>query len=149
MSELKDKISEGILNAVNECMEGLAFMQVSHISFYWAKIEVLQPVKGLLTIAFPKQLMRDIVKAAYGELVSELDENMLKDAVGEIANTVTGILLNTLLPEETPFELGLPQIGTGIPDFPKAPSIIQHLKVEKKLFVVIVSGEDFIEHTWD
>ena len=120
-------IRQAVLDSVSETFETMIFTHVDiteaddidswESSPFWASVDIVSPLKGYLLLVVPEDLAIDITKTLYGwQEAEEPAEIMVKDALAEMTNTITGRLMERLTSEDKTFELGLPETGDGIPD---------------------------------
>ena len=123
---------EALVCAVAETFEGMLFMEVLPADVpepgrdaLWARVPVLEPVAGGVTLLCPPGLARALADALTmgcpgGDLAPEIAcrvalgaERLHLDALAELVNTLAGRLLGRIVPERQAFRLGLPETGTG------------------------------------
>ncbi len=68
---------------------------------------------GQMTLSFPMETARQLVAEMLGMDTEEIDEELLKDGVGEMANIVAGNAKARLQDTSFHFQMGLPSIVVG------------------------------------
>lgn len=116
--------------ALSETFEGLIFeevvlesvtaadLSVYHEECWWVKIELFEPLHCEIMLIVRKDLMVQYTEAIFGMLEDEMpSEPQVLDNLGELMNTVCGRIMALVLPPQTKFRLGLPELGSGkLPD---------------------------------
>ncbi len=106
--------------AVAETMETMAFLEVSPgpdvdgppPDSLLCTIAFIAPYQGQLTLALPPDIARQIALA----LVDSDDQDVVRDIVNEITNTIAGRLLGLVAPPGEQINVGLPQPDTPADD---------------------------------
>ncbi len=138
-------VSDFVLGrAVEESLESLSFLQVTELHLYWGRVGILEPCLGSVTVAFPERLARRIVCDMYSKEAETLSEEIMLDAIAEIANTVAGRLASRVVDPECPFTLGLPSRGIGRPEVESDNAMIRLFDLGGDLFMVSVEGQDLL-----
>jgi len=120
MDEQRQKrMQDVIAQAVSETIENMAFMVVEPLEtcpeaqadMLRAALLVLEPRPAELRLEIPLATAKALARALYNLDEQDITEGMLHDLAGELLNTITGKIMKQVLPPETPFQLGLPEIG--------------------------------------
>ena len=125
---------EALAMAVAETFEGMLFLEAlpsdvpeSSRSVLWARVPVLEPAAGEVTLLCPPGLAQAFAEVLTsgcpgGAMDPEIAcrvgdgaERLQRDVLAELGNTLAGRLLERLVPELRSFRLGLPETGTGHP----------------------------------
>lgn len=114
---------EALLTAVVDTFENLAFMEAEaatngslsddHIR---CRLAIKAPTEGQLELRIGKDLAKRIAGTVWSMQQDDIDEQMLRDTVAEILNTLAGRFMKNIVPEDRTFELGLPEILTASPE---------------------------------
>ena len=136
-----DFLSEALEEAVSESLENMLFSVVYPVEFYWGTVEVLHPLEGKVTVAFPESLAIELVHTIYGFERDMITTDIIFDIIAEIANTVAGRLMNVLIPESDVFELSVPKTGAGPLKPAGSVSCINHYQINDEVYVVRLEGE--------
>ncbi len=119
---------------------------------YWAKLNLLSPHEGFVMILVGNEGAKLIAEAIHGpgddlfaDEPEELPREMVFDTLAELINTIAGRFLNSYLPPDQRFELGLPETGHG-----NVPSVPGNAKswdfmVQEEVLKVTISGDYFIQ----
>lgn len=113
--------SETVAELVSGVLESLAYADVtvdsapfdwSQPGLAWAEIRLDAPRSDHMTLALAEPLAGQLVDDALGGVPPELIAAAIPDFMGELSNTLAGVLLARLHPGE-PIVLGLPETGRG------------------------------------
>lgn len=116
-------LNQAMKNAVSQTFENMAFMEV--IEHYdqefklqlddlaWASLVIKDPVPGEIRLAMPVSSLTQLTATIFALDPSEVDESRSKDILHELLNTIAGLFMTKLLPENQAFEIGLPESGQG------------------------------------
>lgn len=137
-----DFLSAALKEAVSESLENMLFSVVYPVDFYWGSVEVLEPLKGKVTVAFPRSLAIELVHTIYGFEKGMITTDIIFDIIAEIANTVAGRLMNVLVPHSDTFELSVPKTGAGPLEPANGVSCINHYLINDEVYVVRLEGEE-------
>ncbi|OGV50597.1 MAG: hypothetical protein A2X49_12420 [Lentisphaerae bacterium GWF2_52_8] len=130
---LKD-IDAKLAAAVAGSLENMIFAPVSGGKLVWSNLEIKAPLKGALLLAIPWELAQNFTGGVYNQ-EEEVPPQLVCDCVAEIANTIAGQLLESLMPEKI-FSLGLPETGQGT-SFPSSEGMrFQHFKIDDNVFFI-------------
>lgn len=80
----------------------------------FAEIRLLRDAPGVLSLAFPQAVIREIARRYLGEKVA-LDAVLLGDAAGELANVIAGQAKTMLQGTDYHFRLSTPRSGSVAP----------------------------------
>ncbi|MCP4713896.1 MAG: chemotaxis protein CheX [Deltaproteobacteria bacterium] len=105
--------------ALCETMENMAFMMVDTEAEGPAEMKaadclkssmlILEPCSGELELAMPRKLISKIAGALYSLRAEEITESICIDVIAELLNTITGVLIRRMIPENSEYKLGLPE----------------------------------------
>lgn len=135
MENLKKYLFESTI----ETLENMAFMEVRPGRYYWASLTIEQPVTGMITVSFPEQLARRLCESLLGMPRSQQKEQDLADSLGEVINTIGGLLMSKINGENELFKLGLPDKGFGRPNLPED-TVTDSYEIDGEMFYVFISG---------
>jgi hypothetical protein len=113
-----------IRDAVTECIENMAFMNIDTEcdeqpveccgeDSLTALIQVLEPKTGELRLAMPKKTGAELAKALFSITDKELSDMLIHDVACELLNTISGRIMKRVLPAECTYHLGLPSMATA------------------------------------
>ena len=120
-------------SALSQSLETLAFVEILSLGedappeaelvdlhprneVFWARIPLVRPATGGLTVILSRELAAMLTDQIYGFLEEEPTETMLLDAVAELANVISGQFMNIYLEGNSTFELGVPSKGSSAND---------------------------------
>jgi CheY-specific phosphatase CheX len=141
---------ETMTRALAETLESMAFMEVTaglsdeeapyDDELLWSGIDVAAPFQGRITLVMPQGLALEMTETmfGFGEIETPL-EDLARDTLAEIINTLAGRLMAGIVPEDQTFELGLPETGEGWPDT-HAPKQEFRLSVEGETVFLLTGG---------
>ncbi len=116
-------LKQAMKNAVSQTFENMAFMEV--IEHYdqqfklppgdvsWASLVIKDPVPGEIRLALPTSGLTKLTAEIFALEPSNIDENKMRDILHELLNTIAGLFMTKLLPDNQTFEIGLPESGQG------------------------------------
>ncbi len=144
---------KAMLDAVCQTFETMAFAQVTEQSAelelevgnesIWSSILVHDPVQGEIQMALPQALLTKIAADMFGIEQEEVNESQLQDIIAEILNTLAGLFMTSLLPDDQTYKLGLPEHGTGpLPEI-ETESIVWKLQIEGLALLLVAVGSGF------
>ena len=150
-----NKLFDLLYQALAETFEGMIFAEVirgqseetpkNNDEVYWARLEVLKPLKGKLTLILPEDLARQTVEDLYG-FENTPPVEATQDMTGEIINTITGRLLNNLSPKDKSFEVGIPEKGKGELPPSENGSVREYYTINDRVISIIVEGQELLSY---
>jgi len=147
MSDSKNQLAEAISSAVSESLENMLFKTVQPLNLVWGKVGVLSPLTGSVTVAFPEKTIVEITGDIYTcPLNDENRKDVYMDTVAEMANIIAGRLMSILVPDDTEFELNLPETGVGAIESIHSGSYIQHFEMDGAIYVIVLDGTDLLDY---
>jgi CheY-specific phosphatase CheX len=120
MMDLPGHFSEALVTAVLETFENLAFMEPEYrpekterifVEALCCNLPIRAPLQGDMEIAMNKDLAALIAGTIWSVQKTAVDEQMCKDTVAELLNTIAGRFMKAIVPEDQVFELGLPKMS--------------------------------------
>jgi len=147
-------IYSAMLEAVCDTFEKMAFVEVTEQSdeleqeipsdAIWVSILIHDPLQGEIRLAIPQGLLTNMTADMFGIELSDVEEKQRQDIIAEILNTLAGLFMTNLLPDDQSYKLGLPEHGEGpIPEVEDG-SILWNLKIEGSPLLLIVNGIGFM-----
>ncbi|MBN1956637.1 MAG: chemotaxis protein CheX [Desulfuromonadales bacterium] len=113
-------LHEAMLNAVRQTLENMAFMEIMEgdqdyeipvDEAAWTSMLIHDPVQGEVRLAMPKAVLKKLTGNIFGLNEDEITENQMNDIINELLNTIAGLFMTNLLPDEQEYQLGLPELG--------------------------------------
>ena len=110
--------------ALSSAMENMAFEQVD-IPFagmpgpeieernLWAVLPILRPAAGEIAIRISEDYVKTLTTSLFEGSDKLVSDELTKDALAEILNTIAGCLMARLVSPMQEFELGLPKVTIG------------------------------------
>ncbi len=141
MVDSRNRLTDALHDAVIESLENMFFSEVSDVIFHWGSVNVIKPFHGRITVAFPRELIHEIAHDVYRVETPDITKAALDDIIAEVANTIAGRLVNTLLKNDETFELGVPETGVGKLKVGDTVSFINHYEMNNKIYLVMIEGE--------
>jgi len=145
MNPHKNTLSQALHDAVAESLENMFFSEVQDVEFHWGSVEVVKPISGKVTIAIPKELALEIVHEVFGVERQQITIDVINDIIAEVANTVAGRLISTLVAPDETFELLVPETGEGKLEAGQTISFINHYEMNGKVYLVMLEGESLLQ----
>jgi CheY-specific phosphatase CheX len=139
-----------MFDAVRQTLETMAFVEVTEQSeelelelppeVCWVNILINDPVQGELRLALPQALLSQMTSDMFGIETEEVTENQRQDIIAEILNTLAGLFMTRLLPDDQTYKLGLPEHGEGPLPEAEEGSIVWKLQVEGSPLLLVANG---------
>jgi len=161
----KNLHGSAVANAMSKTLEALAFMELFPLydddfnpvddpditpveSIVWARIPFVRPVTGSITIALSPELANNLTDVIYGFFEEgNVTDELMMDAVAEVANVLAGRFFSEILPKGVAFELGLPSKGKedSIDNIPETEDdhFSLDFSLEGQKFTVMLAGNSF------
>ncbi len=147
-------IYKAMIEAVRETFENMAFVEVAEqseeIGFDipterdWVSILIHNPLQGELRLALPKNLLTTMTADMFSIDIADVEEVQRQDILSEILNTLAGLFMTKLLPNDQTYQLGLPEYGEGpIPESDEE-SLVWNLQIEGSPLLLVANGTGFI-----
>jgi len=133
MTDLPGNYQEALVTAVAETFENLAFMEPEYSPdkefaaavTYGCSLAIHAPLQSTMQIVMDEELGKVITSTVWSRQKESVDEQMCRDTLAELLNTIAGRFMKALLPADQTFQLGLPEVienccssGTGCRVFP-------------------------------
>ena len=111
----------------------------------WAALPIKRPLVGELVLNTSQIYARKLAEDVYGGPGKEFSENVVRDVLAEILNTVAGSFIKKVVPQDQQFELGLPTTGLGKIPEPASPVTSIRANVGGHYLTAVLTGKDFQE----
>ncbi|MCX8043309.1 MAG: chemotaxis protein CheX [Desulfobacterota bacterium] len=116
----KEKLRNAVEQAVSATIENMAFTVAEPLEtppqetsdMIGARLPVLKPYAAELRLAMPVNTAQALAQELYSVTYDDITPDMLHDIAGEFLNMIAGAIIRSLLPQDTPFQLGLPVAGS-------------------------------------
>lgn len=117
MTELPGNHAAAMVDAVVETFENLAFMEPEHLpgeqpslseTAICCQLAIKSPFAGWIRLIIGKDLAATIAGTIWSLDPAEVEEQLCRDNVAEILNTIAGRFMKAVTPGNQTFELGLP-----------------------------------------
>ena len=129
---------------IRNSMEEMVFLPVEKRMMLVAALDVEEPVRGTIWFIMSKKQAGDVAMAMHNVEADRLTDQMTRDAVAELINTVAGQLASALLPVDQTFVLGLPRVEYAGHVEHEEPVRGVFLEVVGEIFQLAVTGPDLI-----
>jgi CheY-specific phosphatase CheX len=135
MNEMMNPFVEGTLQMMGsmfglDCQVVTVDARLAPEPTIYGSIKLLGNTEGRITISLHHTDGRQLVAAMLGLEAPEVDEEMIRDGLGEMANMIAGFARSVLSADDMHVEIGLPEIGDQPPS--QTPHVI-HRKFESDL----------------
>lgn len=150
MPDTAPRLQRAMAQAVATTLENMAFMEArslqaphdcqGHAAVFCANLLVLDPIQGELVMFMPEALLKEIASNIYARPEGELSDKMLSDLMNELLNTIAGLFLGELLPQDQTFGLGLPTISRDECHELEPPVERWHFQVDGQYFCLSAGG---------
>ena len=111
----------------------------------WAALPIKRPLAGKLVLDTSQVYARKLAEGVYGDPGEEFSDDIVRDVLAEILNTVAGSFIKELVPQDQEFELGLPTTGLGKIPGPEIPVTSIRANVGGHYLTAVLTGKDFQE----
>lgn len=114
---------QAMIDAISQTLENMAFLEV--IPHYdqeyeipleelvWTSLLINDPIQGELKLALTKGTLKDLTGAVFSLSEDEITDAQMTDILHELLNTIAGLFLTSLLPDNQTYKIGLPESGEG------------------------------------
>ncbi|MCX6640568.1 MAG: chemotaxis protein CheX [bacterium] len=92
--------------------EGLMCLPQSNEQI-WAALNLIDPIQGEIIIEVPQGYAAMMTESLFGPADDPYAEDLLRDALAEVLNTLAGLFVKALIPSSREYSLGFPATGTG------------------------------------
>ncbi len=147
-------IYKAMFDAVQQTFETMAFVEVAEQSeeleleipaeASWVSILINDPVQAELRLALTHSLQSTMAADMFGIEVEEVNENQRQDIIAEILNTLAGLFMTRLLPDDQTYQLGLPEPGVGLLPEIEQDAIGWNLQIEGSPLLLVANGASLI-----
>lgn len=152
---MTETVTQTLFQAVTETLENMAFVDVlpepapengedQQGERLTASLLIHDPVQGELRLDMPVPLLRALGETVFAMPAEELGESVPKDLLAEILNTIAGVFLTRLLPQDQPYRLGLPELESP-PMEEISASHTWFFTIEGMPFSLSASGENLLD----
>ena len=150
MIQCDTAVKSAMVNAVTETMENMAFEQVEEApqtsaptgDLIWASMPVIRPAKAEISLELSNEYAKAVTEALFGFMENGPDENIVRDALAEMLNTIGGRFMAQMTPAKLEFELGLPSVGTGKSKVSTNDAAAVNFNVGEHILRVYITGLD-------
>ncbi len=119
MTDLPGEYTKALVGAVVETFENLAFMEPEFTPekemttgvTRCCALAIHEPLQSTMQIVMDEDLGKLITATIWSRQKDSVDEQMCRDALAELLNTIAGRFMKTLLPADQTFQLGLPEVS--------------------------------------
>jgi hypothetical protein len=119
----KQPMYQAMLSATSQTLENMVFTEVMEhfdqnvepdlANTAWTSLRIKDPVQGEIRLAMPITLLKTFSGNIFNVAEEELKDSQMNDILNEMVNTLAGLFMTNLLPDDQPYQLGLPEQGTG------------------------------------
>lgn len=154
MSDPANQIETALTAAVISTMENLAFEEVDPADpageaaelaeeTLWVFLEIISPWPGQVMIELSPAYAEVIVRALYGQSEDKIPHEVVRDALGELSNTLAGRFMAELLGPGRDYDLGFPLLGQGRSPILEVPAADLFFMGSGGVLRVAVRGNEF------
>ncbi len=119
MMDLPGHFNEALIAAVLETFENLAFMEPESTPggefmadrALCCSLAIQAPLKNRMQITMGEGLGKHIAGTIWSLPRESVDDQMCRDVLAELLNTIAGRFMKALLPGDQTFQLGLPEVA--------------------------------------
>ncbi len=120
MEKLKNFLQEKTTEVLEEALENMAFVGIEECSqetiaeldqdTLAVNLLITEPALLEMRLDIAKELLYQIAETMYTMERDELEDQHINDLLSEILNTIAGRFMSEILPAESNFALGLPEL---------------------------------------
>lgn len=146
-----------MLDATRETFENMAFAEIAEqpeeltielpAEAPWVSILVHDPLQGELKLAMSDTLLTEITSDMFALDKNDVEAAQKKDIIAELLNTLAGLFMTKLLPNDQTYQLGLPEHGDENMEIEEG-SVIWKLQIEEQPLIVVASGVSLTSATF-
>ncbi len=150
MPHRESTLYKAMLDAIRTTLENMAFVEVAEQSeenlqpmptdAAWVNILIHDPLQGEVRLAMPDSLLSDLTANMFSLEPEEVEDGQKQDIIAETLNTLAGLFMTNLLPDDQKYKLGLPEVGEGPLPENEEGAIVWHLQVEEQPLLLVASG---------
>jgi CheY-specific phosphatase CheX len=122
MSETNALVESALFQAVSSTLENMAFEQAdrpqadsppykSENDNIWARLPILKPTTGEISLQISLEYAQKLAQSLFEGSDNITNDELVKDTLAEVLNTIAGRFMTQLIPAKDEFELGLPRVG--------------------------------------
>lgn len=119
MTDLPGSFDAALVAAVLETFENLAFMEPEFTpgrafaddGALRCSLAIHSPLRSTMEMAMGDDLAAAVAGTIWSIDKTDVDEQMRRDIVAELLNTIAGRFMKTLVPVDRTFQLGLPEFS--------------------------------------
>lgn len=126
-----------MIAAVRQTLENMVFMEIVEergtpreipaADLVWSSLLINDPIQGEIRLAVPTGLLKKITSNVFGIDDEEVTTSQAYDILNELLNTIAGLFMTKLLPENQQYNIGLPNLEAGtLPDIDEH-TVVWHL----------------------
>ena len=115
-----DTMVDSLEQAVSEPLENLVFLEVDNVENldvlpeikpqdFVVSLKTLEPFSETVYFVFAEDFANEVVCEMAGVPDGNFADDIMKDALGELTNTMVGRFMAKLVPDDQVFELDLPE----------------------------------------
>jgi chemotaxis protein CheX len=135
VGEIRDQLVEPFITATRSALGEMAGTEVVVRTVYQkalrhtlgdiaAVLGLQAATEGFLVLGFPRRTAADLAGRILAGVTQEVDENLIRDCVGEIANVVAGQAKAILAGTPYRFTFSLPEVVVGAKELRPSPSLV-------------------------
>ncbi len=144
-----------MVNAVRQTLENMVFMEVmeqqppySDIApenLAWSSMMINDPIQGEVRLAVPSELLKQITANVFGLSEEEVTTSQGYDILNELLNTIGGLFMTNLLPDDQEYKIGLPTLGNRpLPEVDDETLVWHLITSEDEPLKIYANGESLV-----
>ena len=140
-----------------DAIENMAFMEVTksdtltpydeHLVRLRVEILINKPFPGEMRLILPIGLVSQFTQNMYNIDEADVNDDTMKDVLGEMINIIAGRLMTEITPPDEMFELGLPLVGPDVFVQAEASSLNVEFMADGIPFWIILFGDSFQQNS--
>lgn len=151
MNMEENHLQDAMFEAASDTLENMAFMQVVPIKDrrdeqkYYSRLEILAPVKGVMTLIVSPELAREIAEGLMDPDDEPPPVEVMLDTLAELLNTIAGGMMRKLVADDETFTLGLPETFSEDYVDLKKPFELARFQIDGQAFTLACEGEQLLK----
>ncbi|MEZ4598820.1 MAG: chemotaxis protein CheX [Syntrophotaleaceae bacterium] len=152
---MSDRLGDAVYSAIANTLENMTFLEVGkdladarrypEEEILSCRLLIHDPLQGEMYLLMPRPLLQKIASTVYILPEQDLSEKMVLDMLGELINTIGGLLMTAYLPQNQTYALGLPENGVGLPEADFSSMKEWEFQVDDIVFSLTLVGDGFFQ----
>ncbi|MBU0519107.1 chemotaxis protein CheX [bacterium] len=116
---------------------------------FWAELGLKAPLSGIIVVEVSKGYASALCKVLYGMGMENPHDDMIRDSMAELLNTIGGCFMKELIPPEQEYEWGFPVTGKGRYETLDEPILETYCDINGDILKMTIVGKDISDYRVD